>query len=104
MLLVTNAVGTQRMKTRVLSKRRATTTSLLVEPPPLTSRRNGCAGIVNLASNSVNLPEQEGIAMVEQSELAAYEALRAVVSRLRDPDGGCPWDLEQTHETLRPFA
>lgn len=24
-----------------------------------------------------------------------------VVSRLLDPDGGCPWDLEQTHHTLK---
>lgn len=27
--------------------------------------------------------------------------LRAIVSLLRSP-GGCPWDREQTHETLRP--
>ena len=25
------------------------------------------------------------------------------VARLRSPDGGCPWDLEQTHETLKRF-
>lgn len=24
-----------------------------------------------------------------------------VVARLLDPDGGCPWDLEQTHHTLK---
>lgn len=23
-----------------------------------------------------------------------------VINKLRDPQGGCPWDLEQTHETL----
>ena len=27
--------------------------------------------------------------------------LRDVVARLRAPAGGCPWDLEQTHRTLR---
>ena len=27
--------------------------------------------------------------------------LRAIVARLRSPAGGCPWDLEQTHRTLR---
>lgn len=27
--------------------------------------------------------------------------LHAIVARLRSPDGGCPWDLEQTHRTLR---
>lgn len=31
------------------------------------------------------------------------ERLRQIVAKLRDPDGGCPWDLEQTHETLRKF-
>ncbi len=33
----------------------------------------------------------------------SFEGLRAVVARLRSPDGGCPWDLEQTHETLRRY-
>lgn len=28
------------------------------------------------------------------------ENLIRVVRKLRDPDGGCPWDLEQTHESL----
>jgi len=27
-----------------------------------------------------------------------------VVSKLREPDGGCPWDLEQTHHSLIPFV
>lgn len=27
--------------------------------------------------------------------------LRAIVARLRAPEGGCPWDLEQTHASLR---
>ncbi|MCL4164720.1 UNVERIFIED_CONTAM: hypothetical protein GTU68_067511 [Idotea baltica] len=25
------------------------------------------------------------------------------VAALRDPESGCPWDLEQTHKTLRPY-
>jgi len=29
--------------------------------------------------------------------------LRAIVSRLRAPEIGCPWDLEQTHTTLTPY-
>jgi tetrapyrrole methylase family protein/MazG family protein len=36
-------------------------------------------------------------------DLRSFEGLRAVVARLRDPDGGCPWDLEQTHESLKRF-
>jgi tetrapyrrole methylase family protein/MazG family protein len=31
------------------------------------------------------------------------ERLRQVVAKLRDPEGGCPWDLEQTPQTLRKF-
>jgi tetrapyrrole methylase family protein/MazG family protein len=36
-------------------------------------------------------------------DVRSFEGVRAVVARLRDPDGGCPWDLEQTHETLKRF-
>ena len=30
--------------------------------------------------------------------------LRAIVARLRAPEIGCPWDLEQTHRSLIPFV
>src|SRR2546429_116648 len=30
--------------------------------------------------------------------------LRATVARLRTPTIGCPWDLEQTHRSLRPYV
>ena len=36
--------------------------------------------------------------------LAALAELKAVVARLRDPEGGCPWDLEQTHASLVPYV
>lgn len=32
------------------------------------------------------------------------EELIAVVAKLRSPDGGCPWDLAQTPESLIPFV
>jgi XTP/dITP diphosphohydrolase len=38
------------------------------------------------------------------ASLAALAELIAVVDRLRDPDGGCPWDLEQTHASLVPYV
>jgi MazG family protein len=31
------------------------------------------------------------------------DKLQEIVHRLRDPKTGCPWDKEQTHETLKPF-
>ena len=30
--------------------------------------------------------------------------LLAIMSRLRDPDGGCPWDLEQNFRTIAPYT
>jgi len=36
--------------------------------------------------------------------LAALAELIAVVAQLRDPEGGCPWDLEQTHASLAPYV
>ncbi|WP_094556057.1 nucleoside triphosphate pyrophosphohydrolase [Synechococcus sp. 1G10] len=36
--------------------------------------------------------------------LEALAKLIAVVARLRDPEAGCPWDLEQTHASLLPYV
>jgi MazG family protein len=32
------------------------------------------------------------------------EELLAIMRRLRDPDGGCPWDLEQNFATIAPYT
>ncbi|MFN5194341.1 MAG: nucleoside triphosphate pyrophosphohydrolase [Cyanobacteriota bacterium] len=40
----------------------------------------------------------------QDSAAAAVAELVAVVARLRDPEGGCPWDLEQTHHSLVPYV
>ncbi len=32
------------------------------------------------------------------------EQLLAIMARLRDPDGGCPWDLQQTFATIAPYT
>lgn len=37
------------------------------------------------------------------SILTAIQELIDVVAKLRDPDGGCPWDLAQTAESLTPY-
>ncbi|MDP9237067.1 MAG: nucleoside triphosphate pyrophosphohydrolase [Chloroflexota bacterium] len=36
-------------------------------------------------------------------DVRSFAGLRGVVARLRAPVGGCPWDLEQTHDTLKRF-
>jgi len=33
----------------------------------------------------------------------AFEEFCATVAKLRDPNEGCPWDLQQTHLTLRKY-
>ncbi len=38
------------------------------------------------------------------ASLAAFGELVAIVDRLRDPEGGCPWDLAQTHSSLIPYV
>jgi nucleoside triphosphate diphosphatase len=35
---------------------------------------------------------------------AAMQRLIAIMARLRDPDGGCPWDLEQDYSTIAPYT
>ena len=39
--------------------------------------------------------------MAKTGEL--FEKLQEVVHKLRDPVSGCPWDKEQTHESLKRF-
>ena len=34
----------------------------------------------------------------------AIERLLAVMQQLRNPDGGCPWDLEQNFATIAPYT
>jgi XTP/dITP diphosphohydrolase len=43
-------------------------------------------------------------AATPDAPLDALADLIAVVDRLRDPEAGCPWDLEQTHTSLIPYV
>jgi len=36
--------------------------------------------------------------------MADIERLIGIMARLRDPDGGCPWDLEQSFATIAPYT
>ncbi len=51
-------------------------------------------------------PPGPGLAPLPPDDLrlAALGSLVTVVDRLRDPAGGCPWDLEQTHASLIPYV
>ena len=35
---------------------------------------------------------------------AAVDRLNAIMARLRDSEGGCPWDVEQTFATIAPYT
>jgi MazG family protein len=37
-------------------------------------------------------------------DLRRIEALIEIMARLRNPDGGCPWDLEQNFRTIAPYT
>ena len=54
----------------------------------------------------LTLPES-----VRQSEIQAMKPentnmarLVAIMAKLRDPDGGCPWDVDQTFESIAPYT
>ena len=38
------------------------------------------------------------------SDLSPIDSLLDVMRRLRDPETGCPWDKEQTFETIAPYT
>jgi ATP diphosphatase len=38
------------------------------------------------------------------AEQGGIERLLQVMARLRDPDGGCPWDLEQDFASIAPYT
>ena len=37
----------------------------------------------------------------EELRNRSFERLHEIVAALRNPDGGCPWDIEQTHQSIR---
>ncbi|MEB3200157.1 MAG: nucleoside triphosphate pyrophosphohydrolase [Synechococcaceae cyanobacterium] len=41
---------------------------------------------------------------VDPALLEALAGLVSVVDQLRDPETGCPWDLQQTHASLLPYV
>lgn len=42
--------------------------------------------------------------MTNRETQHAIDALIAVMAKLRDPAGGCPWDLAQTFATIAPYT
>ena len=42
--------------------------------------------------------------MIEEFGRTPIDALREIMRRLRDPETGCPWDIEQNFETIAPYT
>jgi ATP diphosphatase len=43
-------------------------------------------------------------AMTDDPNLHNIRRLLDIMARLRDPEGGCPWDVEQTFDTIAPYT
>lgn len=41
---------------------------------------------------------------VDPKHPTQIDKLLDIMARLRDPDGGCPWDIEQTFSTIAPYT
>ena len=42
--------------------------------------------------------------MPKDTTAPSIDRLLEIMARLRDPDGGCPWDVEQTFKTIAPYT
>lgn len=42
--------------------------------------------------------------MSSDKKFSPIDELRAVMVQLRNPDGGCPWDLEQNFKSIAPYT
>ncbi len=69
--------------------------SVLPNAPSLSAH---IANQVDPALQPILQQQQEKV----QAQLPSIQQVLAVVAQLRNPNGGCPWDLEQTHASLRP--
>jgi MazG family protein len=41
---------------------------------------------------------------ISSTQTSALDRLLAIMDRLRDPDGGCPWDVEQNFASIAPYT
>ena len=48
--------------------------------------------------------KRENSAEQRARNAAATQAMLDVMARLRDPNGGCPWDVEQNFATIAPYT
>ena len=49
-------------------------------------------------------PADSGSYIDSGIRMHSIDDLLAIMARLRDRDGGCPWDIQQTFETISPYT
>lgn len=49
-------------------------------------------------------PPPDAQMLIHDADAPALDRLLALMARLRDRDGGCPWDVEQSFETIAPYT
>ena len=42
--------------------------------------------------------------LTELNKLVSIDKIRKIIQILRDPDGGCPWDLKQDYNSIAPYS
>jgi len=60
--------------------------------------------LTQIELTQIELTQIELPKVAPASALESLQRLIAVVAQLRSPDGGCPWDLAQTPQTLTPYV
>jgi len=58
----------------------------------------------DLGEHSLAYPAHIYLPATGSPLLAAVQTLVDMVAKLRSPDGGCPWDLAQTPQSLTPYV
>jgi tetrapyrrole methylase family protein/MazG family protein len=96
-----DAAGTEQAAALLVKRYGASHRARLVqrtEPVVLELALADLSGALATApAEALYIPPLERLADVQ-----AYDTLEYIVARLRGP-GGCPWDREQTHQSLKPY-
>ena len=60
--------------------------------------------LVGVMPQNRSIPTPAASTAAPTAAAAAMRRLIEVMARLRDPDYGCPWDIEQSFETIAPYT
>jgi tetrapyrrole methylase family protein/MazG family protein len=87
----------------VMTAARVRDTVYLVPGHPVLGERSSTRLYIAARAESIPLRIMALDPEPERDGLTDFSSLTAVMEGLRHPETGCPWDLEQTHATLRRY-